>query len=243
MSEDSNSQGEVVVAGVASKPGNAGAGLARRRLIRAGLAAAPVVLSLSGRSAMATGVSCGAKGLSPMAWNSISPGADGNCVTPSRQPGRNTLGRSPGFWKPNTGGSANVFQSPAWPWNKVPVITPFSAYQGGSYSGISSTDARWATGTLFGTVIPTLHPTLVAGTTVQTGKTVATSSISRLLIDNAASPIPIKLACALLNALTFNGYAMTVAEVLFLATNKQLVSGGPVLSDTTIRDFLDQTWS
>ncbi len=241
MSEDSNSQGEVVVAGVASKPGNAGAGLARRRLIRAGLAAAPVVLSLSGRSAMATGVSCGAKGLSPMAWNSISPGADGNCVTPSRQPGRNTLGRSPGFWKPNTGPSANVFQG-AWPWNKVPVITPFSAYQGGSYSGILDTDARWATGTLFGTVIPTLHPSLVAGTTVQSGKTVATSSISRLLIDNSASPIPIKLACALLNALTFNGYAMTVAEVLFLAANKQLVAGGPVLSDSTIRDFLDQTW-
>lgn len=237
MSEDSNSQGEVVVAGVASNPGNAGAGLARRRLIRAGLAAAPVVLSLSGRSAMATGVSCGAKGLSPMAWNSISPGADGNCVTPSRQPGRNTLGRSPGFWKPNTGGSANVFQG-AWPWNKVPVITPFSGYQGGSYTSIPSSDARWASGTKFNAVIPITAGGLFTGVVGTSA-----SSISRLLIDNPASPIPIKLACALLNALTFNGYAMTVAEVLFLAANKQLVAGGPVLSDSTIRDFLDQTWS
>lgn len=229
MSENSNSQGEVVVAGVASS------GLARRRLIRAGLAAAPVVLSLSGRSAMATGVSCGAKGLSPMAWNSISPGADGNCVTPSRQPGRNTLGRSPGFWKPNTPG--NTFQGP-WPWNKVPAITPFSGYQGGSYSGLSAGDSRWASGTKFNAVIPITASGLFTGVVGTSA-----SSISRLLIDNPASPIPIKLACALLNALTFNGYAMTVAEVLFLAANKQLVAGGPVLSDSTIRDFLDQTWS
>jgi hypothetical protein len=236
MSENLSSQVEVVAQ--AASPG-----MARRRLIRAGLAAAPVVLSLSGRSAMATvSDGCGPKGLSPLAWNSISPGANGDCIALSRQPGRNTLGRSPGFWQPNTGPSANVFQG-AWPWNKSPAVKPFSAYQGGSYTGILSNDSRWATGTQFGTVIPTLHSTLVAGTTVQSGKTVATSSISRLLIDNNASPIPIKLACALLNALTYSGYAMTVAEVLFLAANKQLVAGGPTLSDATIREFLDQTWS
>ena len=50
--------------GAASGP-VAPVGLARRRLIRAGFAAAPVVLSLSGRSAMATTSTtggCGAKG-------------------------------------------------------------------------------------------------------------------------------------------------------------------------------------
>lgn len=232
MSENSNSQAEVAIA-AATTPG-----LARRRLIRAGLAAAPVVLSLSGRSAMATTGNCGAKGLSPMAWSSISPGADGNCIALSRQPGRSILGRSPGFWQPNTGGSANVFQNPPWPWNTAPAITPFSAYQGGSYTGIPSADSRWATGTKFNAVIPVTTSGMFSG---MTGT--ASSSISRLLIDNSASPIPIKLACAMLNALTFPGYAMTVAEVLFLAANKQLVTGGPVLSDSTIRDFLDQTWS
>lgn len=233
MSENSKIQGTVVVVGRAVE-----AGLARRRLIRAGLAAAPVVLALSGRSAMATGstgAGCGAKGLSPMAWSSIAPGADGTCTALSHHVGRNTLGRSPGFWKPNTGGSANVFQGP-WP---APTITPFSAYvAGSSYSGISDTDARWATGTRFNQVIPVIAAGLFSGVTGT-----STSSISRLLIDNSASPIPIKLACAYLNALTFSGYAMTIAEVLFLAANKQLVANGPILSDSTIRDFLDQTWS
>ncbi len=230
MSENSKIQGAVVAV-----QNSAEAGLARRRLIRAGLAAAPVVLALSGRSAMATGAGCGAKGLSPMAWNSIAPGADGTCTMLSHHVGRNTLGRSPGFWKPNTGGSANVFQG-SWP---VPTITPFSAYvAGASYSGISGADARWATGTRFNQVIPVIAAGLFSGVTGTT-----TSSISRLLIDNSASPIPIKLACAYLNALTFPGYAMTTAEVLFLAANKQLVTGGPILSDSTIRDFLDQTWS
>ena len=230
MSENSNSQTEVAIATATTL------GLARRRLIRAGLAAAPVVLSLSGRSAMAMTGNCGAKGLSPMAWSSISPGADGNCIALSRQPGRSVLGRSPGFWKPNTGLSANVFQGPVWPLNTTPSIKPFPAYQGGSYTGILSDDARWAKGTKFNAVIPVTASGMFSliGT--------ESSSISRLLIDNSASPIPIKLACAMLNALTFPGYAMTVAEVLFLAANKKLVSGGPVLSDSTIQDFLDQTW-
>ena len=229
MSENSKIQGPVVVAQKLDL------GLARRRLIRAGLAAAPVVLALSGRSAMGTTVGCGAKGLSPVAWNSIAPGADGNCVILSHNVGRNTLGRSPGFWMPNTGPSANVFQGP-WP---APTITPFSTnVAGSSYTGIGPADARWATGTKFNAVIPTTAAGMFTGV-VGT----AASSISRLLIDNPASPIPIKLACAYLNALTFPGYAMTIAEVLFLAANKQLVAGGPILTDDTIRAFLDQTWS
>lgn len=227
MSENSKNPGSVVVAQ------SVDLGLARRRLIRAGLAAAPVVLALSGRSAMATG-GCGAKGLSPMAWNSIAPGPNGTCVILSHNVGRNTLGKSPGFWKPNTGPSANVFQGP-WP---ALIITPFSTYVAGtSYTGIGPADARWATGTKFNAVFAATFSGLFTGVVGA-----ATDSISRLLIDNPASPIAIKLACAYLNALTYTGYAMTVAEVLFLAANKKLVAGGPTLSDDTIRDFLDQTW-
>jgi len=70
-----------------------------------------------------------------------------------------------------------------------------------------------------------------------------TSSFSRILIDNSASFIPAKLCSAYLNALTFANYSMTTDEVKYLALHGKLVAGGPVLSNSAIRDFLDQTWS
>lgn len=74
-------------------------GVARRRLLRAGLAAGPVVLALSGRSAMATGT-C-AKGLSPLAWNSLAP--DGkNCSITSHTVTPVGTGSNPEYWKKNT---------------------------------------------------------------------------------------------------------------------------------------------
>ena len=74
-------------------------GIARRRLLRAGLAATPVILTLSGRSAMAAVSSddC-AKGLSPMAWNSLAP--DGtNCRVNSHTVTVNTLGQPISYWQ------------------------------------------------------------------------------------------------------------------------------------------------
>jgi hypothetical protein len=69
-------------------------GIARRRLLRAGLAA-PVVLAVSGRSAMAG--DC-AKGLSPLAWNSLAP--DGtNCYKTSHTVNPRTPGTSLDVWK------------------------------------------------------------------------------------------------------------------------------------------------
>jgi hypothetical protein len=222
--------------GAASGP-VAPVGLARRRLIRAGFAAAPVVLSLSGRSAMATTSTtggCGAKGLSPMAWNSIAPGANGNCTIPSHTVNRGVLGKSPGYWKPNCGGNANVFQGP-WPLN---TVSPFSGYSPNiTYKGCRG--INWNTGTKFNQIFISTFSGILSGVNASAG---AATSISTLLLDNDASPVAIKLCCAYLNALTYPGYSMTLAEVLFLAANRQLVAGGPVLTDTAIRNFLDQTW-
>ena len=76
-------------------------GIARRRILRAGLAA-PVVLAVSGRSAMAG--DC-AKGLSPLAWNSLAPNGT-NCYVNSHTVGLNTLGGSIVYWKNHINDSA-----------------------------------------------------------------------------------------------------------------------------------------
>jgi hypothetical protein len=205
----------------------------RRRLIRAGLSAAPVILALSGRSALATGTSCGAKGLSPLAWSSLSPNGDGTCNVPSHTIQRNVLGKSPGLWMPNCGGNANVFQV-NWPAS----VKPFSAYDASLlYKGIAADDARWATGTKFNAFIASYNGMFAGGIGSPS------SSFSRILLDNPAAYIPAKICSAYLNALVFPNYSMTTAEVLYLAANGKLVAGGPALSDSAIRNFLDQTWS
>ncbi len=79
-------------------------GMARRRLLRAGLAATPVILTLSGRSAMAAVGDACEKGLSPLAWNSLAP--DGtNCKMNSHTVTKNTLGQTPVYWDGATNGS------------------------------------------------------------------------------------------------------------------------------------------
>jgi hypothetical protein len=77
-------------------------GIARRRLLRAGVAAVPVVLALSGRSAMAgQGDTC-AKGLSPLAWNSLAPDGSICKMNSHTVESSGTLGNTPSYWKANT---------------------------------------------------------------------------------------------------------------------------------------------
>lgn len=71
-------------------------GIARRRLLRAGMAAAPLMLTLSGRSAMATDTGTPV-GLSPMAWASVAP--NGTYVAVSHTVGTHPLGKSPDVWE------------------------------------------------------------------------------------------------------------------------------------------------
>ena len=122
----------VVLAGVST-------GVGRRRLLRAGLAATPVILAVSGRSAMAT-TSCPTKGLSPLAWQSLTNGGTqpipANC---SHTVTANSRGNSPGGWKPQvTAGKI----APSWP----AACVPYSGYVTGA--GCNSSTA-FSSGTKF----------------------------------------------------------------------------------------------
>ena len=91
-------------------------GHGRRRLLRAGLAA-PVVLAVSGRSAMAAACP---PGLSGPTMTSLNPSGDGvNCIASSHThtASSSRLGLSPGYWKPNPNGQ--TFQPP-YPWPIAP---------------------------------------------------------------------------------------------------------------------------
>ena len=90
------SESQVALVGAAPQ-----GGIARRRLLRAGMAAAPVVLTLSGRSAMAAKGDACAKGLSPMAWNSLAPNGT-TCEQTSHTVNSSTLGNSPSAWVGNS---------------------------------------------------------------------------------------------------------------------------------------------
>lgn len=194
--------------------------IARRRLLRAGMAAAPVILTLSGRSAMAQG-SC-AKGLSPMAWNSLAP--DGtNCKLASHTVQSSTVGVSPGNWMPN--GNGGLTRS--WPVSCLP-------YAGYPTDPIPSNknDVRWATGTKFKDIFTGIpgYSESVSG--------LWDKSVSRILIDNNGT-IEWHLCAAYLNAATIPGYAMTPQEV-------QEAFGGKVGTMMLLQDgmkiFLNQTW-
>lgn len=208
-------------------------GLARRRLMRAGMAAVPVVLTLSGRSAMATG-NCAA-GLSPMAWNSVAPG--GTCVGSSHTVHGNPLGQSPVYWKPNANGQ--TFQPP-YPWPVAPFDTINTLLPNGlrgnvawrsnaylTYEGVASNDPGFANGAKFNAVF--------GGDS---------RSFSRILLDETGSSLEWHFCAAYLNVLAMGGtYAVTLAELQALYTYGTLVTGGAVLTSSNIKTFLAQTWN
>ena len=216
-------------------------GIARRRLLRAGLAAVPVVLAVSGRSAMA-GTSCNAvTGLSPLAWASMAP--NGTCVGTSHTITGNPLGKSPGHWTPNANGK--TFQ-PDFRWPVSPfdcVVTkvgngnnaPFESRSWDSYiytefKRVAANDAGFQRGgAIFNAVF--------GGSDGR--------SFSRILLDeSAAGNVVWHFSAAYLNCLALNGqYAMTLDELKYLYTNRRLVPGGVELNDSEIKTFLDQTWS
>jgi len=215
-------------------------GIARRRLLRAGLAAAPVALAVSGRSAMA-GTSCGSvKGLSPLAWASMAP--NGTCVDSSHTINGNPLGKSPGYWTPNASGQ--TFQPP-YPWPVAPFDKVRTQVGNGSdavyetkywnpdiytdFKGVAANDAGFANGAKFKDVFGGSE-----------GR-----SFSRILLDESANGNVVwHFSAAYLNFLAMSGqYAMTASELIYLYQNKKLVPGSlVVLTDSEIKTFLDQTW-
>lgn len=215
----------------------AASGIARRRLLRAGMAAAPLMLTLSGRSAMATNTDI-PKGLSPMAWASVAP--NGTFVAVSHTVGTHKLGLSPGFWTPNTNGK--TFPGTKWPVapfdevetlvghgiTAVRQIKSWDSYPYGSFKDVAASDPGFANGVKFNSVF--------------TGGD--SRSFSRILLDESASQNVVwHFTAAYLNVMAFSGtYAIALLELQYLYANRQLVSGGMTLSDSQIKAFLDQTW-
>jgi hypothetical protein len=212
-------------------------GVGRRRLLRAGLAATPVVLAVSGRSAMAT-ATC-ATGLSPMAWNSVAP--NGICIGTSHTVQGNPLGKSPGFWKPNPNGQ--TFQG-AWPPTAVPFVQidtisnktlskktgptqtlTWDSSNWAAYKDIAWAATGWATGTKFNSKFTNLTDS---------------RSFTRILIDDNGT-LNWHLSAAFLNVATYGAaYALTFPELLDLAGGKLGSKTGVPQAD--IIAFLKQTW-
>ena len=206
------------------------AGLARRRLLRAGLAAAPVVLAVSGRSAMATSsfTNC-AKGLSPMAWNSLTANSSQNCTSNlSHTVNPNTPGLSPGYWKPNGSNANNCTVTGDWPTACIPYVG-YAPGSGNISVGHAPSDAPfWATGTKFNAIF--------GGSDSR--------SVSQVLIDGNQGDANANwhLCAAILNAYTRLNYPLTVQEVKNLYAGSLGVTG-QTLTFSQIKSYLDTSWT
>lgn len=211
-----------------------GTGIGRRRLLRAGLSTAPVMLAVSGRSAMAVGACDSGKGLSPMAWASVKP--DGHMCAPnmSHTVGRNTLGQSPNYWRPvtvgvNYSGTPVVYAFPGATYWPSTLVHPFTAYSSGNstqWFNMAENDPRWASGTKFQSIFGGSE----------------TRSFSQILIASKSlgpshpDTLLSYFCAAYLNALVFQDYAMTVDEV------KKAYGPNPELPIANLRGFFIQTW-
>lgn len=215
-------------------------GIARRRLLRAGLAATPVLLAVSGRSAMAQ-TSCPG-GLSEMTMKSVCP--DGEFIgTSHTHVTSGFVGKSPGYWKPNPNGQ--TFQPP-YPWPIAPFTTIEMTVNNNSrsvatietvnwdpnqyqqYKGIASDAAGWMTGTKYNAIFE---------------ESFVTRSFSRILLDSSGS-LEWHLCAAYLNAAAMPGkYVLTPDEVKHLAAYGTSVPGGSALTNEQIKAFLSQTWA
>lgn len=254
MNEIIKKTGEEVMETAANSAENTAAASAsvpmigRRRLVQAGLAAAPVVLALSGRSAMAQSTGTPAA-LSPVAWLSANP-TNGGTASASRSPrASGSSGIAVAKWKPIQ--TTTTFPAcPKWPtgckpFDKVVKVTTdykgktvytdtyfdpaqFKNYTGLTYlytdkSGVTQ-DAGW----ISGTVLTWLD----------------TRSISKLLIDEAGSDtLKANVVAAYLSALLAEqggpAYLLSSAAVKTIYETKTL--GKTVVSNTNLRAFFKQT--
>ena len=221
-------------------------GIARRRLLRAGAAAVPVALTLSGRSAMAnvSGGTC-AKGLSPLAWNSLAPGGT-NCKLASHTVTSSQLGASPVNWQPlGVGTLPRPWPSSCIPYagypNNPPQDTISSKWATGTAAGQSwqgargqdTTSSKWATGTKYSQIF-----TGVSGYT-ESVSGISGKSVSLILLDNTGT-VECHLCAAYLNAATGTGDVMTPQEVQNAYAGKV---GSLTLSKTAMNAYLEQTWA
>jgi len=245
------------------RKGSEHGGIGRRRLLRAGLAATPVVLAVSGRSAMAA--VCPNDGLSAATWASINPSGDGvTCIASSHThtASSSKIGFSPAYWKPNPEG--RTFQGP-YPWPIAPFKTittqasktySFEQGQGLFEQGLRKTE-RKSDRTEASTYtwnpndylqyrgIPQDADGWDTGTryNVIFTSSFESRSFSRILLE-AKGSLEWHFCAAYLNAAAMPGaYVLSIQEVLEIASTGRLVSGGSQLTDGQIKAFLSQTWS
>ena len=219
----------------------------RRRLIQ-GASAAPVLL-VSGRSALACDPSTDKCALSPMAWMSVHPKKKSSTVQLSHDVGCNFLGMSPGYWKPNVGGSAKTFQGP-WPTG----VDPFKQLKItkrktggqcvlGQYTTVTWIPSNWNSYKGLIRIDPCTNKDTGwnLGSKLPFGS--QTKSISQILLEESGTVLW-HICAAYLNALTWpTQYALTVGEVEQLYLYGKLVPGGRTLDSSEINAFLDQTWA
>lgn len=215
-----------------------------RRKFVASAAAAPVLLTVAGRSALACQTV--PKGLSFAAWCSVNPKgkAAGTCV--SHSVSGHTPCKPPCDWTPQKTG--NCFKE-KWPSQCVPFTKCKQrytdsrgkvAYRDKSWTGSSGaykdmchhydenslSDAGWNTGTKCSWLD-------------------SSRSISRILIDEQLYPgstgNKAHFCAAWLNAHKFPGvYALTPAQVQELCQTGKIGSSGYVLSASECKSFLEQ---
>ena len=241
--------------------------IGRRRLLRAGLAAAPVVLAVSGRSAMAA-TTC-PTGLSLATKTSVCP--DDVWIGSSHHAlSSGLLGKPPSYWKPNPEGK--TFQPP-YPWPVAPFDTitteehkSHSVEQKsdkserksnkterksnkteGKSDKTETTTYRWNPGDYLyykdiakdadGWDTGAKYNHIFRGSS-------DSRSFSRILLDDNGS-LAWHFCAAYLNAaaMAAGTYVMTKEEVVLLAANGNLVRGGNPLTDWQIKAFLSQTWA
>lgn len=241
-------------------------GIGRRRLLRAGLAAAPVVLAVSGRSAMAAACPDNLGMLSTLTKTSINPSNDlQTCIDSSHTHTASSsrlLGPSPRYWKPNPNGQ--TFQPPyAWPIAPFKTITTqgkktnsFEPGQGLFEQGLRKTERN--SGRTEGTTytwnpndylqykgIPQDADGWETGTKYNAifMGSIESRSFSRILLESNGS-LEWHFCAAYLNAAAMPGtYVLSIQEVLDIAATGRIVPGGSQLTVGQIKAFLSQTWS
>ena len=199
-------------------------GVGRRRLLRAGLAATPVILAVSGRSAMAgTGDPC-PKGLSPLAWSSWTNGGTTACVVGSHThtSSSHSYCHTPTSWKCQNGNFPV-----AWPSSSC---KPYSGYNPGD-QGVKDRYNNWITDWNTG---HKFNQCFSGSTRGHKDK-----SCSKVLRDHGAS-VEAYLCAAYLNAQFSTSYCMSVQDVRDLEKGKCGTLTG--LTDTQIINFCKQSW-
>lgn len=205
--------------GVAGRDG--AAPLSRRRLIRAGLSAGPVLLALSGKSALATGdsQSCGGCRF-PSTWASVDPAAGGNTAGLSHHPSDDgcRFGRSPGFWR-------QPQHRCYWPRSPGPV--PDSLPCGVKENGVNVCSRFLGDGTKVNDIFP--------------GASVSGRTMQQLLCTESGTDAW-HYCAAYLNAWVIAGYPLTPNQVV-LMWKGMFVVGGVTWSRARGRQFIETTYN